>query len=521
MEKSWIIAAALACIAAILFGLTSVAQISPSATTTVREVTTVTVTTTLTTTVTQPTIITTTVTQPTTITQVTTLTTTVTQPIQEISRPRFTLGGFSLEVYGNANLDEAIDERDIIYIQRIIKGEVNATEFADANRDGKIDEKDIEQVRSIMNNKASFIWILDGNGEPVKVSLPVKRIGAEYLSNVELMRILRAQDRVVAVDFAPYQLRHFYFPERADKIVNLGDMNKPDYEFVLGLNLDTLFTFSPNVAEKKAKLPGVNVVFLGLYWPDVVEPAKSRFIQGVMKAGYILGEVDRAIDYVNWLLSIMDRIKTRTETLPEQEKPTVLMTAMVDYLRDPLKKTMRTYALIDPLSQMCILAGGRPIASDLPGWLGKSYFITVDPEWVLTKNPSYMFVHTVRYTYGGVAQPPEYGYDVNDISSLRSTWEDIISRPLLREVNAVKSKNVYIIAGDFRNNAMGSVLGSVYLAKILQPELFKDLNPKTIHQEYITKWLGLNYDLNQNGTFLYPPLVIDSEVIGAPQTYRG
>ncbi len=521
MARSVIISAALLCIAAILFGLTMV-QTQMNVTTTGREVTTVTISKTVTVTVSQPTTITTTVTQPTTIIQITTLTTTVTQQItQEILNPRFTLQGFTLEVYGNANLDELVDERDVAYLQRIIKGEVNATEFADANKDGKIDEKDIEQVRSIIDGTASFIWILDGNGEPLNVRLPVKRIGVEYLSNVELMRILRAQDRVVAVDFAPYQLRHFYFPERADKIVNLGNMYKPDYEFVLSLNLDTLFTFSPDVAEKKAKLPGVNVVFLGLYWPDVVEPAKSRFIQGVLKAGYILGEVDRAIDYINWLLSIMDYIKTRTETIPEEGKPTVLMTGMVGYLVDPLQKTMRTYALIDPLSQMCILAGGRPIASDLPSWLGTSYFITVDPEWVLQKNPEYIFVHAVRYTYGGVTQLPAYGYDVDDISSLKATWDDIISRPLLSQITAVKNRNVYIIAGDFRNNAMGSLLGAVYLAKILQPELFKDLNPETIHQVYISKWLGLSYDLNQNGTFLYPPLIIDGEVIGAPQSYRG
>jgi iron complex transport system substrate-binding protein len=424
---------------------------------------------------------------------------------------------FALEIYGNANMDEVIDEKDAEFVTEIINGNENETQFADANRDGMINQEDIDQINAILEGTATYIWILDGNGDPVRVRLPIERIGAEYLSNVELMRILGVEDKVVAVDLAPYKLRWFYLPEKADELVNLGNMNAPDYEFILGLNLDVLFTFSYDIAEKKEKLPGVDVVFLGLYWPDVIKPSESRFIQGVMKAGYILGKVDRAQEYVNWLLSLLDSIKSKTVTLSESEKPRVFMTGMVGYIRDASQTTMRTYNLIDPLSQMCILAGGKPIAEDLPDWLGSSYYSTVDPEWVLEENPEYIFVHAVRYTYGGVAMTPAYGYDMNDTSSLNATWQDIMSRPLLSGLSAVQNEKVYIIAGDFRNNAMGSVLGAVYLAKILHPELFEDLDPEAIHQEYITNWMGLNYNLDEYGTFLYPPIVIDGEVIGAPE----
>lgn len=424
---------------------------------------------------------------------------------------------FALEVYGNANLDEQIDHDDADFILEIIAGKANATEFADANRDGIINQADVDQVCAILNGTASYIWILDGNGDPVKVRLPVQRIGVEYLSNVELMRILGVEDKIMAVDFAPYQLRDFYFPTRANEITNLGNMYQPDYEFVLSLNLDVLFTFSYDIAEKREKLIGVDVVFLGLYWPDVMNVSESRFIQGILKAGYILGKVDRAKEYVNWLLNLIDSIKSRTSGLPKDEKPRVLMTGMVGYLRDSQQQNMRTYTYRDPLSQMCILAGGKPIAEDLPEWLGSSYYATVDLEWVMEKDPEYIFVHTVRYTFGGQTMPPAYGYDVSDTSSLNSTWMDIMSRPLLSGISAAVNKKVYIIAGDFRNNAMGSVLGAVYLAKILHPDLFVDMNPKMIHQEYITKWMGLNYDLSKCGTFLFPPMVINGEVIGAPQ----
>ncbi|MCS7102315.1 MAG: ABC transporter substrate-binding protein, partial [Candidatus Korarchaeum sp.] len=73
-----------------------------------------------------------------------------------------------------------------------------------------------------------------------------------------------------------------------------------------------------------------------------------------------------------------------------------------------------------------------------------------------------------------------------------------------------------IIAGDFRNNGMGGILGAVYIAKVLHPQLFEDLNPRSVHQEYISRWMGLKYDLRKHGTFIYPPIVSGGEVIGTP-----
>ncbi|MEM0286197.1 MAG: hypothetical protein QXW34_03565, partial [Candidatus Methanomethyliaceae archaeon] len=59
-------------------------------------------------------------------------------------------------------------------------------------------------------------------------------------------------------------------------------------------------------------------------------------------------------------------------------------------------------------------------------------------------------------------------------------------------------------------------LGAVYIAKILHPNLFSDMNPRDIHQEYITKWMRIDYDLKKAGTFIYPPIKIGQEVIGIP-----
>ena len=73
------------------------------------------------------------------------------------------------------------------------------------------------------------------------------------------------------------------------------------------------------------------------------------------------------------------------------------------------------------------------------------------------------------------------------------------------------------MAGDFRNNAMGGTLGAVYMSKALYPDLFTDLDPEAVHQEYITRFLRLDYSLEEQGVFLYPALNVDGNLIGVPE----
>ncbi|MCL1969889.1 MAG: dockerin type I domain-containing protein, partial [Candidatus Bathyarchaeota archaeon] len=200
----------------------------------------------------------------------------------------------TLEIYGNANMDDKINQDDIAYLQRIIAGTVPPTLFADANHDGKIDASDISQVQAIINGNAAKLYLLDGNKQDISVSLPANRIVVEYNQNTELVRILGVEHLVVGIDSGVDPVKTLFFPDNAASITSVGGMSSPDYEAVLNLHPTTLLTFTAAVNEKASKLPGVDVVYLGLYSPNVTHPEDSRFIQGILKAGYIFNKVDRA-----------------------------------------------------------------------------------------------------------------------------------------------------------------------------------------------------------------------------------
>lgn len=418
----------------------------------------------------------------------------------------------TLEIYGNVNLDDKIDEKDLDYVNKIIAGTANNTKFADANKDGIIDEKDFEQINAIIEGKATQIHMLDGNGKDTMISLPANRIVLEYIQNAELIRVLELEDKVVGVDYCVDVLKSFYFPENSGNIQSVGQMYTPDYEVVLNLAPDILLTFSSDTTEKASKLPGVDVVFLGLYYPNVTAPEDSKFIQGILKAGYIFNKVPQATKYANWLLELTSNISEKTSTLTENQQKTVLITNY-PYATS---STIKAYATVDTLGQVCILAGGSNVAKELPSYLSASS-VNVDAEWVLEKNPEYIFLHTVRYTFSGLMyNDPAQGYNVGSTESISSCLQEYVTQPFFADLTAVKKDNVYIIAGDFRNNAMGGVLGAVYTAKVLYPDLFRDLNPKAIHQEYINEYMRIDYDLDTNGVFLYPPLIINGDSIGVP-----
>jgi len=57
----------------------------------------------------------------------------------------------TLKVFGNANMDDTIDEADIEYVQGVIDGTNEETELADANYDGEIDEEDIARIERIID----------------------------------------------------------------------------------------------------------------------------------------------------------------------------------------------------------------------------------------------------------------------------------------------------------------------------------------------------------------------------------
>jgi iron complex transport system substrate-binding protein len=56
---------------------------------------------------------------------------------------------YTLQICGNANMDETINDADVSYIEKVIKGEAEETKLSDANNDGMVNEKDVDQIKGM------------------------------------------------------------------------------------------------------------------------------------------------------------------------------------------------------------------------------------------------------------------------------------------------------------------------------------------------------------------------------------
>lgn len=427
-----------------------------------------------------------------------------------------------LEIFGNANKDGkiSIDDANMIqqYIDAVEKKDTDTVKklestmsmrFADANLDGTIDAKDVQQVKDIVNNKAKNIWILDGNKAERKIGTDIEKIGCEYFSNTELCLILGLNDKIAAVDNAPYQYKDFYFtPKQQANVKNMENCNNPDYGMINGLDLDIYLMFSGTASYdvKQEKIVDCDVLYLGLYNPDLTNTDKSNFVQGVLKAGYIFGKQDRAESYVNWLLDYRDGMLKAANSVTD--KPVVAMSNYTggQYFMDDNSKVISLYKSNDPLGQAITLAGGVNIIDKLGSGSFMSngaYAVKVQIDTVLNDDPKIhvdnFFLHMVKFTYGGTINKgvPDHGYTTKDYADLKTAHGIATDHSLLTD------EKISLIAGDFRNGCTGGVLLAAYMGNIINPDQYSGFNPVKMHNEYV-KWMGISdYDVSKDGAFTY------------------
>ena len=388
-----------------------------------------------------------------------------------------------LGVYGNANEDDTIDMRDLTYVKLIFFGKKPETELADAKYDGKINPLDFIQIKLIIVGKEKAITIEDTAGEAVTIHKPVKRMvffGA-CLILPDTIKALNAKDKVVGVGHRLITKYPVYFPELS-KLPCIGKRGSPDYEAILNLKPDIFIIVTRSGKVEEEKLLGITVITLPLMGPNQME-----FIETVTKLGYIFDAEEEAVEYLNWRKDWMNEIESRIAGLSGDEKQQIL--ALDTW------KQFRAFTKYSSNHMRIVTAGGKNIAEELEV-VGDTSLVPVDPEWIIVQNPDIILIHIWEW---GV-----HGYGVDDRSEMQARREAFMNRPEFAKVTAVKTGRVYLHSRDIMYGAGGGVACTAHFAKWFYPDLFEDIDPQAIHQEYLTRFQGLDYDLDKHGVFVHP-----------------
>ncbi|KAF5410958.1 MAG: Cobalamin-binding protein [Candidatus Methanogasteraceae archaeon] len=395
---------------------------------------------------------------------------------------------YTLGVFGNANEDETINMQDVTYTELIILEYRDETELADGKHDDKINMQDVTQIELIILGKEKEITVLDSADRTVTVEKPVESVIVYMPAIAEAIQVLDATDKVVGVGSIVAGGGKWKETEKMFPVLNdlpaCGSQTLMDYEAVLNLNPDVVINFGwCNPDEAQEHLPGIDVIALNFVKP-------TDIIEEFQKLGYLLDKRDEAEEFFGWYEGYLETVNDRIEALSDDEKPTVYYSGPMAWFYKTSGKGSHA-----GLYELSVIAGGANIAASLPH---SGSWITVDSEWVVEQNPDII----VTPAWPDV----EGGYATDDPSGMKERRDSVMTRPELAKVTAVQSESVFVCNYDILASPSCCVIAPVYHAKWFHPDLFGDMDPQAIHQEYVDRFKRIDFDVTEHGVFVYPPL---------------
>jgi iron complex transport system substrate-binding protein len=404
---------------------------------------------------------------------------------------------FTLQIFGNSNMDDTIDEQDIEYVRGIIDGTKDKTELSDANYDGTIDEMDIAQIELILGGKEKNLTFIDLFGDAVTINKPIERMASLGFMGPQLLRLIGAEDKLLPIvggSKSPYPV--FWGDISSYHPVGASPPDV-DYEYILSrspdvvqTNLEMLNYISDSGKTQKKEfeknLPGILLIHLNAREPSYIS-------RSILIYGYLFDREEQARKFASWHDEVLNKIKTISDQIHEDDKPTVLFqTHGAGY---------GFAAGGSRYGEAVRLAGGRNLLDEIANSSSSNYGqtrIEVDPEWVVLKNPQFILSNYLDANSTA-------GFETADVSGAKTTVDAILNTTELARVDAITNGNVYYIDNFLVGGGGLNIVAAAFLGKLWHPEEFKDIDPMKMLQEYM-EFYDSNFDASIRGVFMYPSL---------------
>ncbi len=327
------------------------------------------------------------------------------------------------------------------------------------------------------------LTITDTSGRTTTLTRPIRRIALFNSDSLEMLRSIGLEpDRIVGV--SKYVLEDPIFYPEYQGTANLGSVWSPDYEQAASIRPDAVFLYATisrsscdDIENTLRSIdPGIRFLRFDSFRPTV-------YADEVRTLGLLLGKREDADRFLAFYGDATGSVAGVVDAIPENDRIPVYLENWNEY---------KSAGKGSGYDEKIELAGGRNIFGDNP-----VEYPVVDPEAVISRNPDVIvkIVGAAEVTFGG------YGDD--EISPFKEVHHAISDRPVWNQIKAVRNDRVHIIHTDVIGGPE-YFIGTAYFAKWFYPDLFPDLDPCAIHQQYLKEFQRLDYDLDKHGTFVYP-----------------
>lgn len=412
-------------------------------------------------------------------------------------------GGGRLWILGNANMDDVLDEKDVEWIQKIIDGTANEIVFnanlsqwseparmADANNDGIINQADIDKVRSLIaatpTASKQILYYVDVDGAVNSMHFPAKTIISTYEQNTKQLLTLDVMDQVVGVD------------EGSSKLSFIGDRFKDDFLIPSTVRFDPPAETLLGEGDNASDAADIVVTGTRIWYYNEVEKAlpadrtnldivrissyeDNNVLAGTLTLGFMLCESDKAMEYVEWCDKIITQVEEKTSTLTLNEKTKVLLP------RGQYDNWATTFN--GPRGgkyETSISAGAYNLIDE--NLTSSSTNITVSEEWVLGLGSR--LDQIVSIVYGGFEDASFKNYTNAEYLEMTKDYYS----------GKVDPSTEFHVLDNIVGQGTTYIVGVIYMAKWFYPDLFADMDPDALFQDYIDKFMpGFDFDVSEHG----------------------
>ncbi len=313
----------------------------------------------------------------------------------------------------------------------------------------------------VFAEESQAIVLTDEDGRNVTVPLNAESIVCLSPGAAEVLCALDAQDKIVAMT------KDCNTPTSLQEKECIGVSGREaDIERILEIKPDLVIaktgSLFPEDDEKKLTNYGIPVLRYRVLHIDALFPM-------IEDLGKLLQKEEQAKEMNDWIDEYYHIVLNRTETLPDSKKTSVYFMSMghIDWTGNS-ESTGNT---------RITEAGGRNIAADLPVTVPH-----VETEWIIEQNPEVIIFSMSSEQYKG-AYPT--------IEEMKAKQEEIISQPGFEGIDAVKTGRVYIVDINMASG-LSEIVTMLYYAKWLHPDLFQDIDPRSVHAELLQKYAHMD-----------------------------
>ncbi len=289
--------------------------------------------------------------------------------------------------------------------------------------------------------EAQGFGMKDRSGNDIMVPAEAEKIISMAPSTTRVLIDLGLADRIIAADT---NSQASYSAELADDVVYF-DMMAPDQEQIVAMEPDIVFTSGMSSYDGTDAYGSVRSA--GLCVADIPSSASLEDIAlDIVFIGQCTGTEDEANTLVEEMDAALEQLKAIGDTIPEEERKTVLFelfTPSADY------PTIYTAGPGSYINEMLEVIGAKNIAADADtAWpaLSEEACIAADPQVILTADM--------------------YTPDVINVLLTMTGWEN---------VSAIKNQEVYQLDSDQVNQPNHHVIDALIdMARYIYPEYFDE-----------------------------------------------